>query len=79
MVERTIPGNPRPAIAGRGQRTKVLPCHEVADGFYFPASHRKIKKEFALLLLAVLCDLRPLCEIKSFLLDTSSDCDYLLN
>jgi hypothetical protein len=29
-------------------RTKTVPCHEVADGFDFPASHRKIKKELVL-------------------------------
>jgi hypothetical protein len=28
----------------KGGRTKIVPCHEVADGFDFPASHRKIKK-----------------------------------
>jgi hypothetical protein len=49
MVERTIPGNPRPAVP-EGESTEVLPCHEVADGFDFPASHRKIKKEFVVTL-----------------------------
>jgi len=50
IVERTIPGKPRPAVP-EGECTKVLPCHEVADGFDFPASHRKIKKRIRLSLL----------------------------
>jgi hypothetical protein len=57
MVERTIPGKPRPAAPEGEGRTKVLPCHEVADGFDFPASHRKIKRELALPLRLFLCDL----------------------
>ena len=36
-----------PVPSERGKCTKVLPCHEVADGFDFPASRRKIKKELA--------------------------------
>ena len=34
-------------------RTKTVPCHEVADGFDFPASHRKIKKELVLCLWSI--------------------------
>jgi hypothetical protein len=30
--------------------SKLLPRREAAGGFDFPASHRKIKKEFVLLL-----------------------------
>jgi hypothetical protein len=43
----------------KGIRTGILPSHEVADGFDFPASHRKIKKEFTfrLLLNSSLCEL----------------------
>jgi hypothetical protein len=53
MVERTIPGKPRPASPEVGAAN--LPCHEVADGFDFPASHRKIKEEF----VPVSCAIAP--------------------
>ena len=74
MVERTIslqdaslPGKPRSlqdaSLPPEGERTKALPRHEVADGFDFPASHQKIKREFALCLLSdsSLCGLCELC------------------
>ena len=40
-------GLPRP-VSSVYEPVTGTPCHGVADGFDFPASHRKIKKEFVL-------------------------------
>ena len=52
FVRGEFPTNPV-RLRRKSGYTYMFPCHEVADGFDFSASHRKIKKEF----LAYLCEL----------------------